>query len=514
MPDNDDTTGFTARTLPISDAHACLEQVYPVPEWPYPDMSVLRPDRRRSPTLSLDIFGDRWSRWIDDAARSVAAPADYVVAPLLAAASVLIGHARWARAWPGWQEPPHLWCAVIGDRGKSTGADVINRDVLPIIERRIAADFRRQRREAQAMIEADKVKLESRKAELRETIKNRRSLPPQPSRAPQETMAPRLTLSDVTIERVASVLATAAPKGVLMIRDELAGWLSGMNADSDYARSFWIETYGGRLWTIDRQKSSAPIIVPRCAVSWYGGVQPGRVGEALQGSNEGLLARFMWFWPDPLPVKKPKRRPSIDWAIMAFDRLRTLDLTASDDGPIPLMVPLDDAAAKRLVRFAELMQERGEATTGLLRSAIGKACGLTLRLSMVLEYLYWCGEDGYGAPPDRVAEDTLIAAARFVSEYVIPSAERTYSDATCTETDDNTTILARWIASARPAVVHVRDMQRNVRLSGLRDAKAIHAACAALIKAGWLGRPVPGRAFQHRGTKAYPISPRLREALG
>jgi hypothetical protein len=53
MLDNDDTTGrgtqsdhgdFTARILPISDARTCLEQAHPLPEWPDPDMSVLRPD--------------------------------------------------------------------------------------------------------------------------------------------------------------------------------------------------------------------------------------------------------------------------------------------------------------------------------------------------------------------------------------------------------------------------------------------------------------------------------------
>jgi hypothetical protein len=46
---------------------------------------------------------------------------------------------------------------------------------------------------------------------------------------------------------------------------------------------------------------------------------------------------------------------------------------------------LDDAAAQCLVRFAQLMQERKELTIGLMRSAIGKARGLVLRLSLVLE---------------------------------------------------------------------------------------------------------------------------------
>jgi hypothetical protein len=58
-------------------------------------------------------------------------------------------------------------------------------------------------------------------------------------------------------------------------------------------------------------------------------------------------------------------------------------------------------------------------------------------------------------------------------------------------------------------------MQRKVRLRGLCESKAIHAACAALIEAGWLGRPAAAdTAFQQRGTKAYPVSPRLMTPPG
>jgi len=159
------------------------------------------------------------------------------------------------------------------------------------------------------------------------------------------------------------------------------------------------------------------------------------------------------------------------------------------------------------------MQEQKETTAGLMRSAIGKARGLVLRLSLVLKYLWWCAKDGYEAPPEIITEDAVRTAARFVSEYVLPMAERTYSDAASTEIDSNTVRLAHWIKKERPDFIHVRNMQRNVRLQGLRDAKAIHAACAALIEAGWLGRPAPTIGFQQRGTKAYPVSPRLWEVL-
>ena len=65
-----------------------------------PDMTILCHSRRPPPPLPLAVFGAAWADWIKSAADAAAAPPDYVAAPLLAAASALIGHARWAQATP------------------------------------------------------------------------------------------------------------------------------------------------------------------------------------------------------------------------------------------------------------------------------------------------------------------------------------------------------------------------------------------------------------------------------
>src|ERR1043165_8099258 len=94
-------------------------------DWPEPDMSVLRPDQPRPPPLPLAVFGPAWPECIAGAAEAAASPPDYVSAPLLAAASALIGNARWAQATPGWAAPPHLWLRAVGESGsgKSPGGD-------------------------------------------------------------------------------------------------------------------------------------------------------------------------------------------------------------------------------------------------------------------------------------------------------------------------------------------------------------------------------------------------------
>jgi hypothetical protein len=141
--------------------------------WPEPDMAVLRLQRREAPRLPIEIFGERWSRWIRNTAEASACPVDYVAAPLLAAASAVIGHARWPLAGETWAEPPHLWCASVGDSGdgKSPGADAIYRHIMPEMERRMTVDFPDQLREAQAAIAVAEAKHENWKSAVRDAIK-------------------------------------------------------------------------------------------------------------------------------------------------------------------------------------------------------------------------------------------------------------------------------------------------------------------------------------------------------
>ncbi len=75
---------------------------------------------------------------------------------------------------------------------------------------------------------------------------------------------------DVTIEGVATPLANTAPKGLLIVRDELSGWLLGMTAYNDAGRAFYVEAYGGRPYRVERQKCPQPIEVLRLVVAVTG----------------------------------------------------------------------------------------------------------------------------------------------------------------------------------------------------------------------------------------------------
>jgi hypothetical protein len=495
--------------------NAAITGAAPEP-WGEPDMSVLQLTRRPPPPLPMDVFGPEWASWITEAADAAAAPVDYVAMPLLAAASALIGHARWAQATPGWREPPHLWLGVVGDSGssKSPGADCLMRDVLPEIERRMQGDFPDRVAEWRAAAEIHKAKTEAWEKDVKAAHKAGNAPPMPPGETvPAEPQAPRLRQNDVTIERVATLLATAAPKGLLIVRDELSGWLLGMNSYNDSGRPFWLEAYGGRPYRVERQKNPEPIIVPRLAVAVSGGTQPERLAEMFREADDGLLARIVWAWPEPKPFRLGRKAPNVDFATAAFDKLRLLELTPGtpETPAAPVYIPLADAAAPMIEAFARDMQEAQQSAGGLMRSAYGKARGLALRLSLVLECLRWAGAANFSPPPSTIGEGSLSAACDMVADYFMPMAARVYGDAAAPASERNAITLARWIMQKRPQDLHVRRLQREVRLPGLGTADAIHAAAGALVEADWLRKPAGG-GFQAKPKGIYTVNPAILDA--
>jgi hypothetical protein len=489
----------------------------PAEPWPDPDMRVLRLHRRPPPLFPLGVLGSGWEQWIRETAEAAACPVDYVVMPLLSATSVLIGNARWAEATPGWAEPPHLWCCVVGDSGdgKSPGADCILRDVLPELERRMQGDFPDRYREWQQAAERAKAAHESWKDEVRTAQKEGTPPPIAPDPAPPEPQAPRLRQNDVTIEKVATLLGSAAaPKGVLIVRDEKAGWLASMNHYNEAGRAFWIEAYGGRPYRVERQKHLLPIDVPHLAVAAYGGTQPEKLSELLAEADDGLFSRVIWAWPEPIPFRLGQRAPQAEWAIDALDRVRELNLAPTPmpgETDRPFHVKLVERAWPIMEEFGRDMQARQATTGGLMRSAFGKARGLALRLSLVLEMLWWAARDGMSAPPTVITEKAFLGAATLVAEYFMPMAERVYGDAGTSVADRNAATLAKWIVKEKITEVHVRHLQREVRLPGLKTAEDIHKAARVLVETDWLREP-PAAAGK-RTRMSYPVNPKVLEFI-
>src|SRR5262249_5104869 len=144
--------------------------------------------------------------------------------------SGLIGVARRIQASTSWLEPATMWCSVVGfsGSGKTPGLEVTKR-ALSAIECDKRGQIAELRRRHDSKVEAARAVRAAWKRELEEALKIDGRPPETPKEAqdPGKFIAPRLFVSDGTIERLGELL-TARPQGIVRIVDELAAMFTNM----------------------------------------------------------------------------------------------------------------------------------------------------------------------------------------------------------------------------------------------------------------------------------------------
>ena len=321
----------------------------------------------------------------------------------------------------------------------------------------------------------------------------------------------RIVLADTTTEKAAR-LAQTNERGLLLARDELAGWLGGMDKYGGASdRPFWLESYNGGRFSQDRVKDNGkPTIVPHLAIGITGGIQPDRLATALMGGDDdGLASRFVYCWPDKVQPRRPTRSADVPAATVALARLRELPFGVGEDHePIPLVVPFSAAAADLMQEWRETVAGWEDGAHGLYLSWLGKLPGMAARLALVLEYLWWCGDRPIEAEPAEVSEQAILSALAFLEDYACPMARRCFGDAALPQVERDAVALAKWIRRNHPEAVNAREL-RHAGAMPTREAERYDAALGELEQAGWV-RPAPSTAGPGRKRKDWLVNPAVR----
>jgi hypothetical protein len=160
---------------------------------------------------------------------------------------------------------------------------------------------------------------------------------------PVKPIRPRILLMDTTIEEAAQILSKNQ-KGLILVKDELSGLIENFTRRGGSDRAFYLESFGGRSYTIDRVKHPEPIIIPSLALSILGGIQPERLDSlVLKGDDDGFAARFLYIWPKKVTPCRPKHVLNTVFLKNFFQRLYEL--------PIPINE--DNAHSPRILRLTE-----------------------------------------------------------------------------------------------------------------------------------------------------------------
>lgn len=457
-----------------------------------PDMSVLNAGRRPPPELPLGLFGQA-SGLLAAIAEGTATPIDYPAIGYLAACASLIGGKRKLRPYAStaWAEPCILWCGVVGDPSsrKSPALDALT-DKLRDIERDNAEKHKFDLREWQADFQRSKASRTEWEKAVAIAAKDGSPTPPLPADAvePDELHRRRTIVVDTTPEAMGAILA-GNPSGTLHFRDELAGWLSSFDRYSPGGRAFWLEAYGGRPFVIDRKGAREPLTIPFNGVSVLGGIQPAKLADALLSSpDDGLVARFLWAWPDKRGFARPRQAADMSVLENIYRRLECLEWGQDGEGrPVAITLRLSDGAADIFEAWQRDNSAVDDDAGSLFKSFVGKMDGAVLRLALVAELTAWAINGG--AEPREVSARSLEAAAEFVDDYAKPMAERVYGDAALPVSERNAATLARYILKAGLRTINKRELRRSPhksKLPGLREREALDAAISHLLDANWL----------------------------
>jgi len=430
--------------------------------WEEPDWTLLDDRRGELPDFPVEALPASICGWLLRAARGAGVTPAHVAVPLLGMASSLIGTARRVRACRSWSEPLTMWVAVIGfsGTGKTPGLDVTRR-VLSVIERARKHKIAEMQREHETRAQRAKAERKKWEKAVAEAVEAKLPAPPKPADAtePGPFVAPRLCLSDATIERIA-VLLEARPQGLVFVADELARLFLNMQRYSNgQDNEFWLEAWNGKNFVVERQ-GRPPVVLDYLLVGVVGGLQPDKVARAFEGDEDGMYARFYFAWPEepahmPLSNEVSEIEPEIQNALT-----RIVDLPAGEDGIFaPRTVDLSPEGLSAFETFRTFLAQAKANLDGREREWAAKGGTHVLRLSGTLAYLDWAMLGG--AEPQSIAEQYVEAAVQLWRDYFSPHSRAALRQIGLTEKHTNARRALCWIRTNRKAEVSLLDIRRE-----------------------------------------------------
>jgi putative DNA primase/helicase len=465
-------------------------------DWPDIDPALVKDTRNNVPTFPVHLLPAAWREWVVATAEGASAPVDYVVMGLLACVAGVTGVGVLVQATSSWSEPLVLWGADIGEpsMGKTPGLAAARRLIDGVEHDAREGDAERQRQH-ETKAEAAKALEEKWRSEVAEATNNAKPRPDKPADARHvEPFVPtQLIIEDTTIESLVDIVR-GNPRGVVLWRDELSGWLQNLGRYSGgNDRPFWLERWSAGNATVNRKNRPA-VHIQRLGVSIVGNIQPARLGEICD-DDDGMAARFLFTWPERAPYKQiQKRRAGVD--ANAVNRLKKISMHASS-GEEPLALKLDSYAVETLDAFCAEHYAEADDYEGIEAGWYGKGPGNVVRLAGALALLAWSETDRTVSP--SITTEIVHDAAGLWADYFWPVARVVFASAG-TPAHRRARKAIAWIRRTRAMTISVED----IRVGALaRTASAAEAAAVMdqLVSGGVL-RPVP-KVAKGPGRPAY-----------
>jgi putative DNA primase/helicase len=318
----------------------------PEPVEPWKDLKPLPPALPEAPTMPDSLIPPVLAPWLCDICERTQIPLDFVAAPAIAALSSVIGRTVgiYPKQHDDWLCVPNLWGAVIGRPGVLK-SPALAEALKPL--RRLAFQAEEAHKTASRAADAAAVvvqaQIDAAKSDARSAAKKGDQAKLTMAEGDLAQLAEKLDgltihekryiVNDGTVEKLGELL-NQNPRGLLLFRDELVGFLRGLDKQGhENDRAFYLESWAGAgAFTYDRI-GRGTLHIPALTLSVVGGMTPGKLQSYINGAlsggidDDGLLQRFqLTMWPESQEeFENVDRYPDTAAKNAAFEVYRLLD---------------------------------------------------------------------------------------------------------------------------------------------------------------------------------------------
>lgn len=394
-----------------------------------------------------DLLPDSLRPWIRDIADRLQCPPDFPAVAAVVCLSTVVGRqvAIRPKRRDDWTVVPNLWGAVVGRPSLlKTPALAEPMKMLARLEDAAREEHEQAMNEHAARALVAEAGDKAARQAIAKAVKDGKLDPMEIARkAVQEAAdeAPRrrrYTSNDGTVEKLGELLRDN-PRGILVFRDELVGWLQSLDREGrEGNRAFYLEAWNGNgRFTFDRIGRGTVEVEATC-LSLLGGIQPGPLSFYMAGAmgggagDDGLLQRLqLLVWPDsPRDWRNVDRWPDsaarqAAWEV--FQRLDHLDQGAvgarQDEGDAVPWLRFAPDAQGDFDGWREALEARLRA--GDLHAALEAHLAKYRSLVPSLALLFHLADNPGGGP---VALPSLLRALAW-AEYLETHARRLYGQA-------------------------------------------------------------------------------------
>ncbi len=393
--------------------------------------------------FSVETLPDPLRGFVAEASKAIGCDPAYVALPLLTMLAAAIGNTRRLRLKQSWLVPPILWTAIVGESG--TLKSPARRLALKAMSER---QLRLLKRDQEALREYETA--HARWAQQAADWKRSKQREGDPPAEPEAPVCERCLVSDTTVEALAPILL-ANPRGLLLERDELAGWIGSFDRYAGKSKAggdsaHWLSMYYAESQIVDRRTGHPrTLFVPHAAVCVTGGIQPETLRRALgrEHFETGLAARLLLACP-PHQQKRwteadidPDSENEIATLVEALYALRPA--TDEQGDPLPQLVHLSPEAKQVWVAHYNAHNQEQVELTGDLAAAWSKLEETPARLALVLH----CSQLVNGGP-DKVSAETMQAGIDLATWFK-RETRRVYAMLSETEDQRESRRLVEWL---------------------------------------------------------------------